>query len=779
MSFALSPEQLRRSYDPASLNFQTTAEVAAATRIIGQPRGVKAIDFGLNMKTKGYNIYVLGASGTGRTTAIQKFVEDHAAAAPVPSDWVYVHNFLEPDKPIAIALPAGKAGEFRDTLQMLVKQLRGEIARAFDNQAFRDEVLKIRHDMADQREATYRQVQNKAKEDNALLISSAEGLQIVPARDNKPLQSEEFAALSDEEKAAWRKVQQALQRDLNEAVFQARKLEAAAEDDLEALKNRVAGSVVGVALATIQEQYQDHEKVSAYLSELHKDILNHVDLFRAEEDDGDQKVNNPQQFRRYQVNVLVDHQNSSHAPVLVDFNPTLPRLLGRVEHEARHGGAVVTDFTLIRPGTLHNANGGYLVLRARDVFSEPGTWDALKRSLVGGEVRPDDPATRGGRAIRTLDPQPIPLTVKVVLIGPAGLYYDLHDMDEDFRTTFKVMADFDHRVERTPENERDYATFIATRVQEEDLLHLQQAAVGRVIEYGSRLAGTQRKLSTRFGHIADLVREANYWATIAGHEIVTVADVETAIDNRDYLQNRIETRMRESLKEGKQLVSTTGAVAGQINGLTVQQVGEHAFGHPSRVTARTFVGEEGVVQIDREADLAGSFHDKGLYTLIGYLGGQYAGDLPLSLSAQITFEQNYSEIDGDSASSTELYALISSLAAVPITQGIAVTGSVNQWGEIQAIGGVTEKVEGWFAVCQENGLTGEQGVLIPSSNVSDLMLRVAVVNAVDQGQFHIWAVDNVDQGLHVLTGRDAGDIHDAAKRRLKELAVTLKEFDDS
>ena len=316
-------------------------------------------------------------------------------------------------------------------------------------------------------------------------------------------------------------------------------------------------------------------------------------------------------------------------------------------------------------------------------------------------------------------------------------------------------------------------------MQEEDLLHLQQAAVGRVIEYGSRLAGTQRKLSTRFGHIADLVREANYWATIAGHEIVTVADVETAIDNRDYLQNRIETRMRESLKEGKQLVSTTGAVAGQINGLTVQQVGEHAFGHPSRVTARTFVGEEGVVQIDREADLAGSFHDKGLYTLIGYLGGQYAGDLPLSLSAQITFEQNYSEIDGDSASSTELYALISSLAAVPITQGLAVTGSVNQWGEIQAIGGVTEKVEGWFAVCQENGLTGEQGVLIPSSNVSDLMLRVAVVNAVDQGQFHIWAVDNVDLGLHVLTGRDAGDIHDAAKRRLKELAVTLKEFDDS
>jgi lon-related putative ATP-dependent protease len=341
------------------------------------------------------------------------------------------------------------------------------------------------------------------------------------------------------------------------------------------------------------------------------------------------------------------------------------------------------------------------------------------------------------------------------------------------------MADFDQRVERTPENERDYAAFIATRVQEENLLHLEQTAVGRIIEYGSRLAGTQNKLSTRFGHIADLVREANYWAGSSGHDLVTVDDVETAIDNREYLQNRIETRMRESLMEGKQLVTTEGAIAGQINGLAVRQIGDHAFGHPSRVTARTYVGEEGVIQIDREADLAGSIHDKGLYTLIGYLGGQYADDLPLSLSAQITFEQNYGEIDGDSASSTELYALLSSLAAIPINQGIAVTGSVNQWGEVQAIGGVTEKVEGWFAVCKEKGLTGEQGVMIPASNVPDLMLRVAVVDAVRQGKFHIWAVNNVDEGLEVLTGRQAEDIHTAAKSRLKELAEILKEYSDS
>ncbi|UCC54669.1 MAG: AAA family ATPase [Anaerolineaceae bacterium] len=778
MPSPLRPEQLRRSFDASSMKFETTAELSPATSIIGQPRGVKAIDFGLNMKSDGYNIYVLGASGTGRTTAIQQFVEIRAADAPVPSDWIYVHNFVEPDKPRAISLPPGTGCALRDSLQQLIRQLRGEIARAFDNQAFRDAVLEVQHIMSDKREAIFLSLQVKARQVNALLITSPEGLQIVPAKDGKPLQQQDFAALSAEEKTAWKKTNHALQHELNEAVFQARKLETEAEDELLELKRRVAGSVVDVAVAELHEQYGQFEEVLAFLKEVHKDILDNVDIFRAEEDE-EGAPEHPERFRRYRVNVLVDHKLSEHAPVIVEFNPTLPRLLGRVEHEARHGGAIVTDFTLIRPGTLHAANGGYLVLRARDVFTEPGAWEALKRSLVGAAVRPDDPATRGGRAIRTLDPDPIPLDIKVVLIGPASLYYQLHAVDEDFRTTFKVMADFDERVARTPENEADYATFIATRVQEEELLHLEQTAVGRVIEYGSRLAGTQNRLSTRFGHIADLVREANYWAKVAGRERVTVDDVETAIDNREYLGNRIETRMRESLMEEKQLVTTQGSKVGQINGLAVSQIGEHAFGHPSRVTARTYVGEEGVIQIDREAELAGSIHDKGLFTLIGYLGGQYAGDLPLSLSAQITFEQNYGGIDGDSASSTELYALISSLSEIAIDQGIAVTGSVNQLGEIQAIGGVTEKVEGWFAVCKEKGLTGKQGVMIPTSNVPDLMLRVAVVDAVREGKFHLWAVSTVDEGLEVVTGQKAEDVHRAAKGRLTELARTLKEYSDS
>jgi lon-related putative ATP-dependent protease len=586
--------------------------------------------------------------------------------------------------------------------------------------------------------------------------------------------------LTKEQQATWKETNHDLQHELNEAVHQARKLEIQAQDDLDDLKRRVASSVVDVAMEELKEAFASFGRVIDYLGQLHQDILDNVDLFRVEDEgpkqDEEQSLSLSEEFRRYQVNVLVDHGFSKSAPVIVEYNPTVPNLLGRVEHEARYGGAIVTDFTLIRAGMLHAANGGYLVLRARDLFVEPGGWDALKRALVEHAVRPDDPVTRSGALARSLEPEAIPLDIKVILIGPPALYYQLHAMDEDFQTIFKVMADFDETVPRTAENELEYAKFIAKRSHDEGLLHLDRQSVGRVIEYGSRLAGTQDKLSTRFGNIADLVRESDYWAREAGHEIVTVDDVERAIDHGEYLRNRIETRMREQLMEGKQLVATEGAIIGQINGLAVSQIGDHAFGHPSRVTTRTYVGRKGVVQIDREVELAGAIHNKGVLTLVGYLGGQYASDQPLSLSAQITFEQNYGGIEGDSASSTELYALLSSLSETPIKQSIAVTGSVNQLGMIQAIGGVTQKVEGWFNVCKERGLTGEQGVLIPASNIRDLMLRVAVVEAVEAGKFHIWAVETVDEGIEILTGIPAEKIHTAAKARLKNLAQILEQY---
>jgi len=782
----LKPSQLRRSYDPSILTFETTDDVQPATRIIGQPRGVRAIEFGLAMKSAGFNIYVLGESGTGRTTAIQHFVESKAAGDPPAPDWIYVHNFVEPDKPLAISFPPGDAQEFSDALNTLIHQLRGEIARAFDNQSFRDAALKVQQDLDSEREGLFMALQEQAREQNAALISSPEGFKIAPLHEGKPMTAEQYAMLGQERKDAWVQTNHNLQHALNEAVHQARKLEINARQELEDLQRRVAASVVDGAIAELKAEYADHAKVLVYLDMLHQDIIDNVDLFRAEEEEeedngslqGTVEAKIPERFRRYQVNILVDNDQHGSAPVIVELDPTLPRLLGRVEHEARRGGAIVTDFTLIRPGALHAANGGYLVIRARDIFSAPEAWEGLKRALVSEVVRPDDPATRGGTAVRTLDPEVIPLDIKVILIGPALLYYTLMGVDEDFPTIFKVMADFDEMVDRTPENEFDYATFIATRVLEEDLLPLDQTAVGRVIEYGARLAGTQDKLSTRFGQIADLVREATYWAEQAGHLIVSEADVETAIDHREYLQNRIETRMLESLVEGRQLISTSGEAVGQINGLTVLQIGRHSFGHPSRLTARTYAGKEGVVQIDREAELAGPLHNEGLFTLVGYLGGQYAGDIPLTLSAKLTFEQNYGGIDGDSASSAELYALLSSLANIPIRQGIAVTGSVNQAGEIQAIGGVTQKVEGWFNVCREQGLTGYQGVMIPAANVQDLMLRVAVVKAVEEGQFHLWSVSSVDEGLEVITGYSASKVHAAVKARLEELAKAMEEFED-
>ncbi|MCB0029401.1 MAG: Lon protease family protein, partial [Anaerolineales bacterium] len=482
-------------------------------------------------------------------------------------------------------------------------------------------------------------------------------------------------------------------------------------------------------------------------------------------------------FRRYKVNVIIDNQANSQAPVVAEYDPQLSRLVGRVEHEARYGGAVVTDFTLLRAGALHTANGGYLILRAQDLFAEAGAWEALKRALVGRELRPDDPAIRGGAPTRTLDPDPIPLQVKVILIGPPVLYFMLLDADEDFGSIFKVMADFDYEVERTPENELDYAHFIGRLCHDEKLRHLTADAVGLVIEQSARLAGTQNRLSTRFGQLADLVREANHWADQADREFVAREDVLRAIDNRRYLRNRVEMRLLEMLLDGKRLIATSEAVVGQINALTVSQVGDHSFGQPNRVTVRTYVGKSGVIQIDREVALAGPIHNKGLMTLVGYLGGQYAGDHPLSLNAQITFEQSYGGIEGDSASSTELYALLSSLAGIPISQAIAVTGSVNQHGEIQPIGGVTEKVEGWFNVCRQRGLTGDQGCMIPAANIQDLMLDHTVIEAVAAGQFHIWAVRSVDEGIELLTGRSATDVHTAVAARLGELAEKMRQYE--
>jgi lon-related putative ATP-dependent protease len=525
----------------------------------------------------------------------------------------------------------------------------------------------------------------------------------------------------------------------------------------------------------LYERYAQFTDLIKHFDAMQEDIANHVDVFR-EEAEEHPETSLQDSLTRYSANVIVDHSDLQGAPVVVENNPSVIRLLGLVEHEAGPRGAIRTDFSLIRGGALHHANGGFLVLKARDLFVEPNAWESLKRALLSGTVCPDDPAARGGATVRSLDPQPIQLDLKVILLGPLEHYFTLYSGDEEFRSIFKVAAEFDEIMDRNRENEMEYATFIASRCREEGLLHFDRPAVSRVIEHGSRIAGSQKHLTTKFGIVADLVRESSYWAAEEGRSIVHSGDVLKAFRERIYLRNRPEIRLRERILDGTLLIATEGEVVGQINSLTIAQAGGYRFGQPVRVTGRTFMGKSGVVQIDREVHLSGPIHNKGVMTLTGYLGGTYAEDQPLSLSAQITFEQTYGGIEGDSASAAELFALLSSLSGVGIKQSLAITGSVNQRGEIQAIGAVSEKVESWFELCKSRGFRGDQGIVIPTANIDDLMLDEPIREAVDAGEFHLWSIESVDEGLGILTGRPAAEVHDAVKDRLLELAKGIEHF---
>jgi len=560
-----------------------------------------------------------------------------------------------------------------------------------------------------------------------------------------------------------------------------RNAEKATREAQRQLNQNVAASVVDRHLDELRTKYSAHSETVFYLNEVRQDIVEHVtDFLPSDDSKGDAATQSRPDFRRYTVNLVVDHSKTQGAPVIVELNPTFAKLLGRIENESRFG-MLLTDFTLIKTGALHAANGGYLVLRARDVFYEPLAWDALKRSMISGYVRTEDITSRTGfGATKTLDPEPIPLDLKVVLVGSPDIYYDLLHLDEDFGTIFKVKADFVSEMPRTSENELQYAQFVATRCAEEKLLPFDRGAVAKVIEYGSRLIGDQYKLSVRLGEIADLLREANYWAGMARHDVVGVDDVLKALEEKFYRHNKSEEILRERILEGSVYIDTNGSVVGQVNAISIVDYGDHNFGIPSRVTARTFVGHGGISQIDRDTNMTGPIHNKGLLTLISYFNSTYATHRSLSFSAQITFEQNYNGIEGDSASCAELCALLSSLSAHPIKQSIAITGAVNQKGDILPIGGVNEKVEGFFTVCHARGLTGDQGVIIPQTNVRDLMLRENVLEAVKENKFYIYSVSTVSEAIEILTGVPAGErkdnkfpdktVHHAAEKRLRELA---------
>lgn len=756
MPTELSPRQLRHACDPASFPFETTADLPLTSDIIGQPRATRAIEFGLEMKGPGYNIFVLGPGGTGRTTTIQRFLAQRAAQEPIPDDWVYVHNFRRPRQPRAIRLPPGVGARFQQDMADLVRQLRQAIPRAFEGEAYREDRRRIEQTFQERQDRLLKDLDEQARARGFTVLRTASGLALIPVKDGQPIPPEAIAQLPPEEQERLKEVHRELSAIAEQTVQKLRKREREAQEALQRLDREVADYVVGDAVEGLKGRYKEFPEVGEYLEEVRADIVARVDEFKKGTPPPEEVGPSPAgPFRRYLVNLLVDNSGREGAPVVVEPHPTHANLIGRIEHEVRMGAAT-TDFTMLKAGALHRANGGYLVLRARDVLADPRAWDALKRALTDGQICLEEQG-ESPISTATIDPEPIPLDVKVVLVGSPSLYYYLYAVDEDFRELFKVRADFSVDMERTPENEHLYALFIRARCEEEGLRPFDRTGVARVVEYGSRLAADQNRLSIRFGEIADLLREANYWAEEAGREVVTGEEVERAIAEQTYRANRLEEEVQRAVIEGMVLIATEGETVGQVNGLALNAVGGHVFGRPIRITARTYVGRGGVVDIQREVKLSGPTHGKGVLTLAAYLGGQYALEQALTLSASLSFEQTYDEIRGDSASLAELYALLSSLADLPIRQGIAVTGSVDQHGRVQPVGGVIHKIEGFFEICKRRGLTGEQGVIIPTANVRNLMLRSEVVEAVAEGRFHIYPVATVDEGIEILTGIPAGE----------------------
>jgi lon-related putative ATP-dependent protease len=735
---------------------------------------------------------VAGPPGTGKTTAVRRFLEEVARGKDVPPDWCYVNDFRDPYRPNALRLPPGKGREFQKDVKSLVDGVRREIPRVFESDQYAAKREETVQGFQGQRQELLSQMGEKAQEEGFLLQMSPMGLLIIPVMEGKPVSEEEFMALSQEVKEEVLRKREGLQEELKRVMRQLTGLEKKANEALQKLDQEVALYAVGPSVNELSEKYKDFPEVVAYLKEVQDDMVENLSQFRKEAEaqpippfaaPGAAEL----PFRKYEVNVVVDNSRLEGAPVIMELNPTYNNLFGRIEKEAQFG-ALITDFTMIRGGSLHRANGGYLVLPTEEVLRNLFSWDSLKRALRNKEIAVEEAGERlGFITTKSLNPEPILLEAKIVLIGQPMLYYLLYDLDEDFSELFKVKADFDTRMDRTDENIRDYVAFVCTLCSEEGVKHLDASALARVIEHSSRLAEDQEKLSARFGEIADIIREAGFYATQDNSSYVTAAHVQKAIEEKFYRSNLIQEMVNEMIERGSIIIDAVGQEVGQVNGLSVSGLGDISFGRPSRITASIGLGQAGLIDIEREAKLGGPIHTKGVMILSGYLTDKYAQDKPISLSARLVFEQSYSGVEGDSASSTELYALLSSLSGLPIKQGIAVTGSVNQKGEVQAIGGVNEKIEGFFETCQAKGLTGEQGVLIPETNVQNLMLKEEVVEAVREGKFHIWSVKSVDEGIEILTGVKAGvrkedgtfeedSVNDQVDKRLRELAEKMRDF---
>lgn len=798
MARRLQPEELRRRCDPDIFEVETTAECAPLDDVIGQERALRALELGLGIKDFRYNIYVAGSPGTGKNSIVQAFLKKLSLKEPAPHDLCYVHNFDDPYCPKYILLPPGQGRKLAADMDDLIAKLRERIPAAYHSEEYRKKRQSLDEQFNELRNKVSQTVDQEAQRRGFLFQLSVLGFQATPLLDGQPLTEEAFAKLPDRERQKIARHREELQEIVQEAMTQLESIEEQRLKAIEELDRDIALYTVKPLIKRLQTRYGNHPRVLEFLEDVEDDILQNIKKFAEpspETPEGEgQGVPLPtgmiDLFTRYKVNVLVDHSKTKGAPVVVEENATYTNLFGKIERRVQFG-VMTADFTMIKPGSLHQANGGYLVLNADNLLKYWISWEALKIAIRCGRIQIEDPATMMGfTTTEGLKPEPVPLSVKVILIGSPELYYLLETADEDFPKLFAVKADFDDEMNWDEKYIRQLGPFVAARVKERPgLKHFHKTALARLAEYAAELTGDQKKLSARFSDLMTIVREASYWAERDGARFVKAEHVEKAIEEKFYRNSLIEEKIHELILRGDILVDVTGERVGCVNGLSVLQLPDFACGRPTRITANVFTGKEGVLDVEREAALSGKIHSKGVLILKGWVGEKFAIEHPLSLSASITFEQSYSKIDGDSASSPELYALISALAGIPLRQDLAVTGSVNQKGEIQPIGSVNEKIDGFFKVCKAQGLTGEQGVIIPEPNVDNLMLRQEIIDAVQKQQFHIYAVKTVEEGLEILTGMKAGErgpdgefpegtIYARVAARLREIQKNLNQTEE-
>ncbi len=752
----LSCDRLFRASDPDALGFETTADLEPAHGLIGQDRALAALEFGVSIKARGFNIFALGAQGSGRHNAVRRFVEARAKVEPDPDDWVYIHNFEEPYRPKALRLPAGMGIRLAAELDNLIEQLNGMLPAMFEAGDYRDRQAAIDAEFQEAQQTAFKVLSEKADAQSLRIAQTPNGMMIVPVSGGEPIKPEVIERMAEAERNAIQERINALGEELTQTMRAIPGLDKERRQKIEALNREVAELAVSRAMDDLPEEFHEIPDLAAQLTAIRSDLVSNAPAFLTEDDGGKPPLDVA--MNRYRANPLLRSAGEhGGAPVIYADAPDMGNLVGRIEH-IPHMGAMLTDFTQIKPGALHRANGGYLLVDAERLLSSPMAWQSLKRCLRAREIVIASPmqATTTMTAV-SLEPAPMPLDVKVLLFGSRQTLHMVAALDPDFSELFKVAADFDDVFPRSPEAERQFCCLIAGISRDEAERPLTAGACAAVIERAARLAGDAERVTLRVGWLADLIREADHWAAEDGAKAIDAAHIVKTVDQQIRRIDLVREKMQEQITRETVLIDTDGQQVGQINGLAVLQAGYLAFGKPSRITARVRMGTGKVVDIEREVEMGGPLHSKGVLILSGFLAARYATDLPVSLSASLVFEQSYGGVDGDSASSTELYALLSALSGLPIRQGLAVTGSVNQNGEVQAIGGVNEKIEGFYDICAARGLTGDQGCLVPEANVKHLMLRKDVVEACREGRFHVYSVAHIDQGIEILTGHPAGE----------------------